>query len=235
MPSCCETPVAACNSPNATDAPTTVPPLLAVTPSWTGVFLVYGGALKVIGSNDLASVTAAGAVSGTIYSVVMCPFEIVKVNAQKAQVSALVAARQLCASVGIRGMYRGFGACLVRDISQSAVYYYCAESLNRSERVSRVCGDGTALIAGAITGVAHVSMEFPFDTVKSRFQTNPRLATYSECVRELASKSELRRVSAALIPALSRAVFAHSAAFLAVQAAKDFIIPPSSGNPMKST
>jgi hypothetical protein len=112
-----------------------VPPLLAVTPSWTGVFFVYGGALKLIGANDLASVTAAGAVSGTIYSVVMCPFELVKVNAQKSQVSALEAVRRLYASVGVRGMYRGFGACLVRDVSQSAVYYFCAESLNRSPRV----------------------------------------------------------------------------------------------------
>jgi|NorSeaMetagenome_1021524.scaffolds.fasta_scaffold217111_1 hypothetical protein len=28
----------------------------------------------------------SGAISGTIYSAVMCPFELVKVNAQKAQV-----------------------------------------------------------------------------------------------------------------------------------------------------
>ena len=37
--------------------------MLAVTPSWTGVFFFYGGALKMIGSNDLASVTLAGASS----------------------------------------------------------------------------------------------------------------------------------------------------------------------------
>ena len=33
-----------------------MPPLLAVTPSWIGVFLAYGAALKVVGSNDLGSV-----------------------------------------------------------------------------------------------------------------------------------------------------------------------------------
>ena len=216
-----------------------VPPLLAVTPSWVGVFLAYGAALKVVGSNDLNCVAIAGGMSGLAYSVVMCPFELVKVNAQKSQLSTVQALREVWRSAsghtnliggeaagstsfwrGIRGMYRGIGSCTLRDVAQSAVYYYCAESLNRSEWMNRKFGNATPLIAGAITGVAHVSAEFPFDTVKSRFQTDLALRKYSEAIAELATPGVLRKVSRALVPALTRAVVAHSCSFLAVQQLK---------------
>ena len=111
-----------------------LPPLLAVTPSWVGVFVAYGAALKMVGSNDIKSVAVAGGLSGLAYSVVMCPFELVKVNAQKFQISTGDALRQLWStSRGVTGMYRGFQSCVCRDVAQSSVYYYSAESLNRSE------------------------------------------------------------------------------------------------------
>lgn len=111
-----------------------LPPLIAVTPSWVGVFVAYGAALKLVGSNDMGSVALAGGLSGLAYSVVMCPFELVKVNAQKFQISTGDALRQLWStSRGVTGMYRGFQSCVCRDVAQSAVYYYSAESLNRSE------------------------------------------------------------------------------------------------------
>ena len=129
-----------------------IPPLLAVTPSWMGVFLAYGAALKVVGSNDLSSVALAGGISGLAYSVVMCPFELVKVNAQKSHISTLDALRRVWRASsgtpaahlnGFRGMYRGMGSCVGRDVAQSAVYYYCAESLNRSSWMNATFGDST--------------------------------------------------------------------------------------------
>ena len=198
-----------------------VPPVLAVTPSWIGVFLMYGGALKMIGSNDLSSVALAGGISGTAYSIVMCPFEMIKVNSQRSQVSALVASRKLYASVGFRGLYRGFGACLARDISQSAVYYVCAEYLNRSSDMQKAFGSATPLVAGGITGVAHELMAFSFDTVKSRFQTSLHMKSYRECIHGLMRPGELKRAGTALLPVVVRAVIAHSCSFFAVQKLKN--------------
>ena len=211
-----------------------VPPLLAVTPSWIGVFLAYGTALKLVGANDLGSVALAGGMSGVAYSLVMCPFELVKVNAQKAQVSTGQALRKVWGAAsasgaasgpsrvlnGLRGMYRGMGSCLGRDIAQSAVYYFCAESLTRSPWMQRTFGEGTPLAAGALTGVAHVTAEFPFDTVKSRFQTDISLRRYADVFAELRAPGVLSGVSRALVPALTRAVLAHSCSFLAVQQLK---------------
>jgi solute carrier family 25 carnitine/acylcarnitine transporter 20/29 len=219
-----------------------VPPLLAVTPSWIGVFLAYGAALKVVGSNDLSSVALAGGISGLAYSVVMCPFELVKVNAQKSQVSTLEALRKVWRAAaegssgstsaaaaaggpprilnGLKGMYRGMGSCVGRDVAQSAVYYYCAESLNRSPWMNQTFGDATPLAAGACTGLAHSIAEFPFDTVKNRFQTDLSLRRYSEVFAELRAPGVLSSVARALVPALTRAVLAHSVSFVAVQQLK---------------
>ena len=43
------------------------------------------------------------------------------------------------------------------------------------------------------------SVEFPFDTIKSRFQTDPHLTTYRECIAQLWSKTEVNRVALALV------------------------------------
>jgi solute carrier family 25 (mitochondrial carnitine/acylcarnitine transporter), member 20/29 len=202
-----------------------VPPLLAVTPSWIGVFVAYGAALKIVGSNDMSSVALAGGMSGVAYSLIMCPFELVKVNAQKTQISTTRAFSNLWATnPGITGMYRGFGACLCRDVAQSAMYYYAAESLNRSPWMNTTFGDMTPLVAGGLTGVAHVSAEFPFDTIKSRFQTNPMLLTYKTCLQELFRPAVFKSASRALIPALTRAVFAHGVSFAAVQQLKTRVL-----------
>ena len=171
-----------------------LPLLMAVTPAWMGVFLTHGAALKWVGSDDLNSVAVAGAISRRVQCG-MCPFEMVKVNAAGSQRQP---GRQLAPSghAGARGLYRGFGACLLRDMSQSAVYYYCAESLNRSRYMNDTFGSSTPFVAGAITGIAHVSMEFPFDTIKSRFQTNIILSSYRQCLLELAHPQQLRTAGA---------------------------------------
>ena len=121
---------------------------------------------------------------------------------------------------GLKGMYRGMGACIGRDVAQSAVYYYCAESLNRSAWMNRVCGDATPMMAGACTGLAHSLAEFPFDTVKNRFQGDLSLRRYSEVFAELQAPGTLPSVARALAPALTRAVLAHSVSFVAVQQLK---------------
>jgi hypothetical protein len=191
---------------------------MAVTPAWGAVFVAYGGTLKLLGRDDLRAVAMAGATCGLAYTIVVCPFELVKVNAQKAQLSTTQAFRQLYSQLGVRGMYRGFRACALRDCTQSTAYYTCAESLNSSRMLRDQFGESAPIVAGAITGVVHCTIEFPSDVVKARMQTNLNL-TYKQCLLELCDRTELKRVSVALVPTLVRAIFVHSAAFFAVRCA----------------
>jgi hypothetical protein len=98
-----------------------LPPLIAITPAFSAVFVCYGVGLKLIGRDDLGAVALAGASCGFVYGALMCPFELVKVNAQRAQLSTADAFRLVVRDYGYSGLYRGFRACALRDTCQSSV------------------------------------------------------------------------------------------------------------------
>eukprot|EP01065_Artemidia_motanka_P047462 TRINITY_DN7445_c0_g1_i1.p1 TRINITY_DN7445_c0_g1~~TRINITY_DN7445_c0_g1_i1.p1 ORF type:complete len:270 (+),score=44.35 TRINITY_DN7445_c0_g1_i1:309-1118(+) len=146
-------------------------PLLAVTPAWAANFFSYGLFLKMQGRDDLSAVTAAGAAAGVLYAVVMCPFEYVKCNTQASREPLRKLLMDTVRTSGPSTLYRGIGATVCRDVGQGAVYYYCAERLNRSAAFRDRFGDATPFAAGICTGLAHCTVEYPFDTVKTRYQT----------------------------------------------------------------
>eukprot|EP00041_Stephanoeca_diplocostata_P017212 m.343141 g.343141 ORF g.343141 m.343141 type:complete len:293 (+) comp20627_c0_seq3:1704-2582(+) len=203
-----------------------IPPLVAVVPAWSAVFFAYGATLKLLGRHDLPAVAVAGTVAGSAYSLIVCPLELVKVHAQRHQVSSLAALRNVHRSLGWRGLYRGLSACMLRDTSASITYYMVAEALNRHEGFKERFGSAAPLAAGAITGVSHCAIEFPFDTVKTRFQTlhHGPGTTYRQIIHGITQSAMDRgRLSLALVPVLFRAVIAHSASFYAVQVLKEAI------------
>ena len=199
------------------------PPLMAVVPSWVAVFLAYGSALKYLGDDRMTSVALAGGFSGLFYTLAVCPFEFVKVNAQHAQVSTSVAFQRLKSTVGVRGLYRGVSVCLGRDVSQSMAYYICAESLNRSSFMRKTFSDQwRPFFSGAMTGVCHCMVEYPFDTIKTRMQTNLQLKSYSECLKDfLRDKQQIQTAKKAIFPMLTRAVLAHGFSFFVIKSFKD--------------
>lgn len=202
------------------------PPLMGVVPSWVGVFLAYGTTLKLLGRDDAPAIACAGLVAGSAYSAIMCPLELVKVNAQRYQLNSIDAARKVHGTVGVGGAYRGMSACLLRDTSQSVCYYLVADALHRTPKMQQTFGSSAPLFAGAITGVAHCLVEFPFDTIKTRYQTTMN-ATYRDVVVGITnSATERRTIAKAMVPMLTRAVFAHGCSFMAVTKFKEHFLDP---------
>lgn len=101
-------------------------PLRAVVPSWAATFFLYGAALKQLGSDDLGCVAVAGGVAGFGYSLIICPFEFVKCNVQNQSPNMRQTmtnfTKQAVAERGIGVLYRGYGACMFRDVGQNAAY-----------------------------------------------------------------------------------------------------------------
>merc|ERR1719310_1051133 len=100
-------------------------PLVAVTPSWSANFFLYGCALKWFGEDSLSHCMAAGAISGLGYAAVVCPFEMLKCNTQGKGTPLSETYKRLKAtaatgsrSSGAKVLYRGFGACMLRDAGQ---------------------------------------------------------------------------------------------------------------------
>mmetsp|Transcript_22109 Transcript_22109/g.50530 ORF Transcript_22109/g.50530 Transcript_22109/m.50530 type:complete len:270 (-) Transcript_22109:73-882(-) len=191
-------------------------PLLAVPPSWSSSFLLYGIAIKGLGDDSLTSVTAAGAITGLGYTAVVCPFEMVKCNTQGTQVPLRQTFQRLRAEHGPSVMYRGVGACLCRDVGQLSAYYFLAELFGRSERLQSTFGDQAPFVAGMLTGLGHCHVELPFDCMKTRMQTNLACTGYAELLRELfrdGPAAGVRGLFKGYVPWMLRAMICHGSSF----------------------
>jgi len=179
-------------------------PLACVVPSWSGNMVTYAAMLKLMNSDSMESVAIAGGISGLLYASICCPFEYLKCNTQRSGISLLEAFR---AAPSWPSLYRGFGVTLCRDVGQAIMYYVSAEYCSRYTSIN-------PFVCGIITGVAHCTVEFPFDTIKTRIQTTSNVR-YKDVLH-----FPLFRGYPIWI---ARAVIAHGTSFCVIANAKPYI------------
>lgn len=138
----------------------------------------------------------AGAGAGASQVVFTNPLEITKIRlqVQGETESMMVAAGQtppprktafaIVKELGVRGLYKGAAACLLRDVPFSAIYFPCyaaAKSWLASQTEDGKLRPHHMLIAGAIAGCPAAGCVTPFDVVKTRLQVVARTgeATYT--------------------------------------------------------
>eukprot|EP01111_Echinosteliopsis_oligospora_P005929 TRINITY_DN1971_c0_g1_i1.p1 TRINITY_DN1971_c0_g1~~TRINITY_DN1971_c0_g1_i1.p1 ORF type:complete len:725 (+),score=230.78 TRINITY_DN1971_c0_g1_i1:130-2304(+) len=116
----------------------------------------------------------AGGGAGASQVMFTNPLEIVKIRLQvagKDHVSSLGIIKEL----GISGLYKGAGACLLRDIPFSAIYfptYAKMKELLKDENGKLKAAD--LLLAGAVAGIPAASLVTPADVIKTRLQVKAK-------------------------------------------------------------
>lgn len=210
-------------------------PLAGVTPIFAVNFWAYGLGKRIIagqrghGDPDKLSLTdigLAGAFSALPTTAIMAPGERIKCILQtqtpvngKAP-GALDVVKSLWKEGGIRSVFRGSAATLLRDGFGSFAYFGAYEGIKRS--LSSADGKGPStpavLTAGGVAGMLNWVVAIPFDTVKSRMQAavgdSPAarrglLATTRHVVETEGAAALYRGVG----PALLRAFPANAACF----------------------
>ena len=137
----------------------------------------------------------SGACAGAAQVIVTNPLEITKIRLQMQgeTVRLLQAAGkpvpipqsaiQIVRELGFLGLYKGAGACLMRDVPFSAIYFPAYASFKetlrqRSEEKSGQVSKGVTatnlLIAGAAAGVPAAFLTTPADVIKTRLQVSAR-------------------------------------------------------------
>ena len=111
-------------------------PVLGVTPYCTLVFTVNEAIKKELGNHyemsDQDKSFISGSIAGGVSLVVYNPFELLKVRAQVNRVDTIRYREkipELIRGEGYAGLYKGFGALLLRDVPGWGVYFWCYEYL----------------------------------------------------------------------------------------------------------
>lgn len=96
-------------------------------------------------------------------------------------------------NLGVRGLYKGASACLLRDVPFSAIYFPAYAHLKKDvfgESPSKKLGVLQLLTAGAIAGMPAAYLTTPCDVIKTRLQVEARKgeATYNgliDCAKKI--------------------------------------------------
>uniref|UniRef100_A0A0N4ZCK4 Congested-like trachea protein n=1 Tax=Parastrongyloides trichosuri TaxID=131310 RepID=A0A0N4ZCK4_PARTI len=174
----------------------------------------------------------SGALAGVMTTIVMVPGERIKclLQVQNTSTSAvkyngpLDVVKRLYAEGGIRSIYRGTFATLLRDIPASGAYLSVYEFLkktfagNNNGQISPMA----TLAAGGFAGIANWSVCIPADVLKSRLQTAPEgkypdgiRGVFKEVIREEGPKGLFKGFT----PVMLRAFPANAACFFGYELA----------------
>lgn len=129
----------------------------------------------------------AGALTGVVQVAVTNPMEIMKIRLQTAE-SAAVSPLQALRELGWKGLYKGSGVTLLRDVPYNVIFFLSYIEIKRALTSpdgevsrSRILGSGVA--AGMLAAFAGT----PMDVVKSRIQmrNSPYTNGAADCAKRL--------------------------------------------------
>jgi len=161
-------------------------PIAGVAPIFAISFFGFGVGKKIQQSSDDVPLTkpqlfVAGAFSGIFTTIIMAPGERIKCLLQVQQDSTgpkkysgpRDVVRQLYREGGIRSIYKGTVATLLRDVPASGMYFMTYEwiqELLNPEKAKEI-GIMRTIVAGGMAGICNWLVGIPADVLKSRLQT----------------------------------------------------------------
>ncbi|PNW71127.1 hypothetical protein CHLRE_17g747797v5 [Chlamydomonas reinhardtii] len=192
------------------------------------------------GVTPLSHVAVAGAVAGVALSFILGPTELVKCRMQVARSSARypggpfqVLQEAVAAEGWVRGLTRGLGATLAREVPGNAVFFTAYEAARQALRqTSDLQGATTrradlqgalaAILCGGAAGTLMWALVLPIDVAKTRLQTASPGSPWDVGLMQqwamLWREGGLRSLYAGLTPTLVRAFPANACQWLAWEA-----------------
>ena len=213
------------------------PPLLSISCYQAVCFASFSTALvavtdKTENEASMGSLFVAGCMSGAATVFVTTPTDLLKVRLQLDTKGSgglrqmLQCAKQVLASEGPMGFYRGMTATAMRDTPSTGVYfvtYHLAkrrlgEWLPKSKKDSPML----ELTAGGVAGVLAWGSVVPFDVVKTRLQSDSSpgvTRSFAGTLKNIVEKEGWRTLYAGAAPLLVRAFFVNAVTFYAYEEA----------------
>ena len=138
--------------------------------------MFYQASLQIFASDSLQNVYFAGAVSGIIWATCVTPPQLIQCYAQRYHVTTPTAMQAIYHKIGIKGMFRGYSAALIRDVPGTGAYFWCMEAVRRYVPGYNDSKVFLPFVAGCAAGIGAWIFAMPGDCIKSVIQTEFALA-----------------------------------------------------------
>lgn len=189
------------------------------------VFGIYGQSLKIFGNHhDYGICLLAGAAAGMAQSPVSGPIELAKIRLQlqnplSSSYLHSGPAQCLChiyKHEGLRGVYKGLGLTVLREVPGYGVYFLTYEVLTKPYGNS--ISTPHMLIAGGLAGSASWLISCPVDVIKSRIQADlsGRYSGAYDCFRKSIQAEGYACLFRGLMSSIVRAFPTNAATFAVV-------------------
>lgn len=132
---------------------------------------------------------------------------------------------QVAKAEGIRGIFRGLGTTICREVPGFGIYFFTYELMTRSAGQSNVAGPPVStfhmLIAGGLSGTMSWVITYPIDVVKSRLQVDGmggvyRYSGFLDCLKKSVETEGCRVLTRGLGSTILRAFPTNAATFTVV-------------------
>lgn len=194
------------------------------------VFGVYGNFQRNLTNPEaLSSHFLAGAAAGFVQSFVCSPMELVKTRLQvqrnNAYTGPLNCLIQVFKVEGIRGMFRGLGTTICREIPGFGTYFYAYELMTRISSENGEPGPPIStfhmLLAGGLSGTLSWVITYPIDVVKSRLQADGcggvyKYTGFMDCLKKSITSEGYGVLTRGLTSTILRAFPTNAATFTVV-------------------
>jgi len=219
----------------------TLPALVAIAAENSLLFMAYGATQRLVSrmtkvKEEELGVLGHGLAGGLAAfwpSLVICPTELVKCRLQAAREAAqmqglpqpkvgpLGLTKQLLATEGVPGLYRGLTATFVREIPGYFFFFLAYEGVRELLKPEGGCRTDVGALgtvgAGAVAGVVLWSIIFPVDVVKSRLAVSGASTPLLHMLVSIQRAEGIGALYSGLTPTLLRTAPATGVMFLVLE------------------
>jgi len=133
---------------------------------------------------------SAAALSASVAEIAIGnPQEVVKIRMQMQGIHApVVSALQIVKEIGITGLYKGVGACMLRDLPFNLIFFLTYDYLKRvfADKTTKNIDSTRLLMAGTTAAAIASAACTPADVIKTKLQNGTQqFKSYGECIRQI--------------------------------------------------
>ncbi|GMT18095.1 hypothetical protein PFISCL1PPCAC_9392, partial [Pristionchus fissidentatus] len=169
-------------------------------------FCTYQTMNKIIGRHDALSHAFAAGVGEIVACTVRVPTELVKQRAQadsSRRISSIV--REILRSGSVRGLFRGYGSTIAREIPFSLIEFPLWEALKKAaarRQGKSECSPLAGAACGSVAGGVAAALTTPLDVVKTRIMlsTGVEKRRVGETLREVYREGGVPRLFSGVAP-----------------------------------